>query len=307
MNSFGRQASRDGLLYGLGAYGLWGLIPLYFKAVADVAPLEVLAHRALWSFVMLALLTLWLGRWPELRREVRNRKVLALLALTSLLIAANWLTFIYSVLTRQLLQSSLGYFANPLVSVVLGVVFLRERLRPWQMLSIALAAVGVFVLAALVGQVPWIALTLALTFAFYGLLRKIVPVDGMASLAVETCVMAPFALAFLGYLAGTEQITGHTLPAIGRLMLSGPVTTIPLLFFGAAARHLRLSTLGILQYVTPSGQFLLAVLAFDEPFSTPQLVSFVCIWAAIAIYTADSYRAARRMRVELIEPFGTDD
>jgi len=307
MNQFGRHGLRDGLLYGLGAYGLWGLIPLYFKFVADVAPLEVLAHRALWSFVMLALLTGWLGRWPELRREVRKPKLLALLALTSLLIAANWLTFIYSVLTRQLLQSSLGYFANPLVSVLLGVVFLRERLRPWQLVSIALATSGVVVLAAMVGQVPWIALTLAFTFAFYGLLRKIIPVDGMASLAVETCVLAPFALAYLGYLAGTEQITGQGWPAIGRLMLSGPVTTIPLLFFGAAARRLRLSTLGILQYVTPSGQFLLAVLAFGEPFSTPQLVSFACIWTAIAIYTADSYRAVRRRRVELIEPFGADD
>ena len=208
MNQFGQHGSRDGLLYGLGAYGLWGLIPLYFKLVADVAPMEVLAHRALWSFVMLALLTGWLGRWAELWREVRKPKLLAMLALTSLLIAANWLTFIYSVVTRQLLQSSLGYFANPLVSVLLGVVFLRERLRPWQLVSIALAASGVLVLAAMVGQVPWIALTLAFTFALYGLLRKIMPVDGMASLTIETCVMAPLAVVYLGYLAGTGQITG---------------------------------------------------------------------------------------------------
>ena len=223
------------------------------------------------------------------------------------MIAANWLTFIYAVVTRQLLQSSLGYFANPLVSVLLGVVFLHERLRPWQLLSIALAAVGVVVLAVLVGQVPWIALTLAFTFAFYGLLRKLMPVDGLASLTIETCVLAPFAMAYLGFLAGTGQITGNGLPALGRLMLSGPVTTIPLLFFGAAARRLRLATLGILQYITPSGQFLLAVWAFGEPFSTPQLVSFGCIWTAVAIYTADSYRAARQRRIDLIEPFGTDD
>jgi chloramphenicol-sensitive protein RarD len=295
------------LLCGLAAYGLWGLIPLYFKSVAGIAPLEVLAHRALWSCVMLVLLIGWRGRWAELRRELRSPKLLAMLALTSLLIAANWLTFIYAVISRQLLQASLGYFVNPLVSVLLGVVFLRERLRPYQMASIALAIAGVIVLAAMVGQLPWISLTLALSFALYGLLRKLMPVDGMVSLAVETFVMAPFAVAYLGYLAASEQITGYEPPAVGLLMLSGPVTTVPLLFFGAAARRLRLSTLGILQYVTPTGHFLLAVLAFGESFSTPQLLSFACIWTAVAIYTVDSYRAARQAGIDLIEPFGTDE
>lgn len=290
MNPSAPPASRSGLLYGLAAYGLWGLIPLYFKAVADVAPLEVLAHRGLWSFVMLLSLTGWLGRWGEVRRVLRDPKLLAMLSVTSLLIAVNWLTFIYAVISRQLLQSSLGYFANPLVSVLLGVIFLRERLRPYQIASIALAATGVFVLAAMVGKVPWISLTLAFSFAFYGLLRKIMPADGMVCLTVETGLMAPFSLAYLGWLVVGDQITGHTLPALGLLMLSGPVTTIPLLFFGAAARRLRLSTLGILQYVTPTGQFLLAVLAFGESFSAPQLLSFACIWIALAIYSAGAYR-----------------
>ena len=307
MNQSRPDASRNGLLYGLAAYGLWGLIPLYFKSVANVAPLEVLAHRALWSFAMLVLLIGWLGRWSELRRELRSPKLLAMLALTSLLIAANWLTFIYAVISRQLLQASLGYFVNPLVSVLLGVVFLRERLRPFQMASIALAMIGVLVLATMVGQLPWISLTLAFSFAIYGLLRKLMPVDGMVSLAVETFVMAPFALAYLGYLAASDRITGHGPTTVGLLMLSGPVTTVPLLFFGAAARRLRLSTMGILQYVTPSGQFLLAVLAFGESFSTPQLLSFACIWIAVAIYAVDSYRAARQARIVLIEPFGVDD
>jgi chloramphenicol-sensitive protein RarD len=277
-------ASRTGLLCGLAAYGLWGLIPLYFKSVAGIAPLEVLAHRGLWSFVMLLLLSGWLGR------VLRHPRLLAMLSVTSLLIAVNWLTFIYAVVSRQLLQSSLGYFANPLVSVLLGVIFLRERLRPYQVASIALAATGVLVLAAMVGQVPWISLTLAFSFAFYGLLRKVMPVDGMVSLTVETGLMAPFSLAYLGWLAAGDQFTGNTLPALGLLMLSGPVTTIPLLFFGAAARRLRLSTLGILQYVTPTGQFLLAVLAFGESFSMPQLLSFACIWTALAIYSAGAYR-----------------
>lgn len=285
--------SRTGLIYGLAAYGLWGLIPLYFKSVSAISPLEVLAHRGLWSCVMLLVLTGVLGRWRELRRVLASPPLLGLLAVTSLLIAVNWLTFIYAVISRQLLQSSLGYFANPLVSVLLGVVFLRERLRPYQVLSIALAAIGVCVLAALVGRVPWISLTLAFSFAFYGLLRKLMPLDGMVSLTVETGLMAPFSLAYLGWLAGGEQLTGQTLPALALLMLSGPVTTIPLLFFGAAARRLRLSTLGILQYVTPTGQFLLAVLAFGESFSTPQLLSFACIWIALAIYSAGAYRRRR--------------
>jgi len=302
MNPTHRPDSKHGLLYGLAAYGLWGLIPLYFKSVAEVSPLEVLAHRALWSCAMLALLIGGLGRWAELRRELRNPRLLGMLALTSLLIAVNWLTFIYAVITRQLLQASLGYFVNPLVSVLLGVAFLRERLRPRQMASLALAAIGVIVLATLVGQLPWISLTLAFSFALYGLLRKLMPVDGMVSLAVETSVLAPFAVAYLGYVAAQDQLTGHTPSALGLLMLSGPVTTVPLLFFGAAARRLRLSTLGILQYVTPTGQFLLAVLAFGESFSTPQILSFAFIWTAVAIYTLDSYQAARRVRAGRFEP-----
>lgn len=290
MNTSAPPPSRTGLLCGLAAYGLWGLIPLYFKSVAEIAPLEVLAHRGLWSFVMLLLLSGWLGRWAELHRVLRTPALAAMLAATSLLIAVNWLTFIYAVVTRQLLQSSLGYFANPLVSVLLGVVFLRERLRPYQLVSIALAATGVCVLAALVGQVPWISLILAFSFALYGLLRKIMPVEGMVSLTVETGLMAPFSLAYLGWLAAGGQLAGYAPPAVGLLMLSGPVTTIPLLFFGAAARRLRLSTLGILQYVTPTGQFLIAVLLFGEPFSTPQLLSFACIWMALGIYSVGAYR-----------------
>jgi len=301
-----QHTAQFGLLCGAAAYGLWGLIPLYFKAVGHVAPVEVLAHRAMWSFVTLALLIRLLGRWGELWRELRSGKLLLMLGLSTLLIATNWLIFIYAVATGQVLQSSLGYFINPLVNVLLGVTFLGERLRPYQALSIVLAGVGVLVLAAVVGTIPWIALTLAVTFALYALLRKIMPVDGWVSLTVETLGMTPAALAYLGYLAATAKTTGSGPASIGLLALSGPITTVPLLFFGAAARRLRLSTMGILQYLSPSLQFLLAVLVFREPFSTAQLVSFACIWAAIAIYTADSFRAVRQARLDLIEPFGAD-
>ena len=298
-------SSRHGIIYAVAAYGSWGLIPLYFKAVVSVAPVEVLAHRALWSFAVLAVLVAVMGRWAELGRELRSGKLLAMLGLSTLLIAANWLVFIYAVISGHVLQASLGYFVNPLVNVLLGVVFLRERLRPYQTLSIMLALGGVLVLAGFVGKVPWIALTLALTFGLYGLMRKIMPVDGLVSLTVETLAMTPVALAYVVYFGATRG-AGSSLETLGLLALSGPVTTIPLLFFGAAARKLRLSTMGILQYLSPTLQFLLAVVAFREPFSTSQIVSFACIWTAVAIYTADSYRASRQDRLALVEPFGAD-
>jgi chloramphenicol-sensitive protein RarD len=294
--------STSGLLYGIAAYGIWGFIPLYFKSVAHVLPLEVLAHRAFWSFVVLAIVLVVLRRWSVLWQQLRHGRVACWLLLSSLLIALNWLTFIYAVAHGQVVQSSLGYFINPLLSVLLGVVFLRERLRPYQILSIALAVAGVLILTSLVGQIPWIALTLALTFALYGLVRKLTPVDSLMSLAVETLLLMPVALAYLGYLATTAKATGSGLGTIGLLMLAGPVTTVPLLLFGSAARRMRLSTMGILQYLTPTLQMALAVFTFQEPISVVQIASFACIWTAIAIYTADSFQAARQAGTTRAEP-----
>ncbi len=302
MNEIGKHGSRWGVLYALAAYGSWGVFPLYFKAVAAVPPLEVLAHRAIWSFVMLAVVMGILGRWNELRQKLRDRKLMAMLGLSTLFIAANWLVFIYAVGSGHTLQASLGYFINPLANVLLGVVFLRERLRPRQMLSIGLAVIGVMVLIVLVGEVPWIALALAITFSSYALMRKLMPADGLLSLTVETLLIAPAGLLYLGCLATTnsQRSLGHGM--VGLLILSGPVTTVPLLFFGAAARRLRLATMGFLQYVSPTLQFLLAVAVFGEDFSKTQLLSFACIWAAVLIYALDSWSAAREYRVEVLEP-----
>ena len=297
-----RSRARQGVVYGIAAYGLWGLIPLYFKAVARVAPLEVLAHRALWSFVVLAVLVGLMGRWGELQRNLRSGKVAWMLGVSSLLIAVNWLTFIYAVQTDQVVQASLGYFVTPLVTVLLGVVVLRERLRPYQIVSLALAAAGMLVLTGMVGRFPWISIVLALSMAFYGLLRKITPVDSLMSVTVETLVLSPLALAYLGYLAVGHEATGQRPGMLGLLMLAGPVTAVPLLLFGGATRRLRLSTMGFLQYLTPTMQFLLAVAAFGEPFSTPQILSFGCIWMAVLIYTVDSFRSAQRDRIEVVEP-----
>ena len=302
MSQIEKHGSHYGVLYGVAAYGSWGIFPLYFKTVASVPPLEVLAHRAWWSFVLLGILAALLRRWKELSRELHSRKLLLMLTLSTSFIAANWLTFIYAVTTGQVLQASLGYFINPLVNVLLGVLFLRERLRPRQTLSIGLALVGVLVLTAFAGGVPWVALALAFTFALYALIRKLMPVDGFMSLTVETLVMAPLGLAYLGYLAAATSHGSPGFRTLGLLMLSGPITTVPLLFFGAAARRLRLSTMGILQYLSPTLQLLLAVLVFGEPFSTAQLLSFACIWTAIVIYATDSLRAARQYRIEVLQP-----
>ena len=296
-----RQTSH-GLTFGVGAYGLWGLIPLYFKSVANIAPLEVLAHRGFWSFVVLGLTLAAMHRWTELAQVWKRPRLILMLVASTLLIAVNWLTFIYAVGTGQVLQSSLGYFILPLVNVLLGVIFLRERLRPYQWLSIGLALVGVVVLGVMVNQLPWIALVLAVSFSVYGFLRKILPVGGLVGLAVETLALTPFALAYLAYLQQTDQSTATSLADYGLLALSGLVTTIPLLLFIAAARRLRLTTMGFLQYLTPTLHFLLAVVAFGEPFSRAQLLSFACIWTAVFLYSLDSLRATRRRELELVEP-----
>ncbi|HEY7425535.1 MAG TPA: EamA family transporter RarD [Gemmataceae bacterium] len=288
--------TRGGLLYGLAAYGFWGLMPLYFWLVGAVAPLEILAHRILWSVVLLVvILTVW-RRWPDLASNLRSGRTVRLLLASALLMAVNWLVYIYGVWTQRILQTSLGYFINPLFSVVLGMVFFRERLRRWQWVALGLASVGLGYLIFTVGEPPWIALAVAATFGLYGLLRKTAPVDGLIGLTVETMLLAPAALAGLavGVTTGTTTFGNNELLTDGLLLLSGVVTTVPLLCFGQAARRLRLSTLGFIQFLAPSLQFLLAVSVFQEPFLPAQRISFAFIWAALAIFTVDALLAHRR-------------
>lgn len=272
------------------------MVPIYFKAVAKVPALEVLAFRVVGSVVLLALLMAAYRRWGEaVRALTHGRTGLALLA-TTVLIALNWLTFIWAVAHDLLVQASLGYFINPLVNVTLGFVFLRERLRPWQTVSVALAAVGVAFLTWAQQRPPGIALVLAFTFAFYGLLRKIVRVDALVGLTVETCLLTPVAAGYLVYIAGkSEMAFAHTNLRTDLLLLSaGIITAVPLLWFTHAARRLRLATIGFLQYISPTFQFLLAVLAFGEPFESYQLISFSLIWTALAIYSADTVIRSRK-------------
>ncbi|MBX7169001.1 MAG: EamA family transporter RarD [Pirellulales bacterium] len=301
---------RSGLLYGLGAYGLWGLIPLYFKAVAQVPPLEILAHRVVWSCAFLGITVVALRRGRSFRAAIARPDVRRTLSITTVLIAVNWFTFIYAVMANQMLQASLGYFITPLVNVALGVAYLHERLRPWQLAAVVVASAGVANLVLAAGQFPWIALVVAGSFAFYGMLRKTVEVDGLNGLWAETLLLLPPALATIGYFLATGQgqfgqgtAAGSTAAAPGAwnttalLMASGVVTSVPLLLFTAAARRLPLATLGLLQYLAPSVQFALAVTVFGEPFNSTQLASFGCIWLALAIYTIDSLRAAAGARL----------
>jgi len=286
----------SGVLYGLAAFVWWGLCPIYFKAVAHVPAREVLAHRIVWSLLLLVVI---LARRRDLRsawRAARDRRTLATLSATTVLVAGNWFVFIHAVATGQLLQASLGYFINPLVNVGLGMLFLRERLRPGQWASLALATVGVAVLSARLGGLPAISLVLAFSFGLYGLLRKVTPVGGTVGLAVETALLAPLALAaFAWWDARGTLVFGHLDRRTDLLLAaSGVVTALPLVWFANGARRLRYATLGFLQYASPTGQFLLAVLAYREPFSRPQLVSFALIWSALAVFSLDALRAGRR-------------
>jgi len=278
------ESSRAGLCYGLGAYSLWGVFPLYFHALAAVPPWIVLCHRIFWSVLFLALVVSVRGEWKAIRPILRSRRNALLLAAGAVLIALNWLIFIYAVGRHQVLETSLGYFINPLLSIALGMVFLRERLRGWQWLAVGIAGLAVANLALRGTGFPWIAVSLACTFGFYGLVRKKVDVNSLHGLFVETALLLPIALAQL------VIVPAGTIPAatLGLLSLSGIITAVPLLMFGAAVRRLQLSTVGFLQYIGPTGQLLVAILVFHEPLDRTKLTSFALCWLGIAIYTADS-------------------
>ena len=292
--------ARLGFVYALLAYVAWGMFPLYFKRVAGVPALEVLSHRVVWSVLFLILLLTVTRRWGDVRSALSSRHTLLTLVASTAMIAINWFVFIHAIASNQVLQSSLGYYINPLVSVLLGVVFLKERLRPLQLTGLALAVCGVANLAWH-GILPWISLVLAISFGMYGLIRKTTPAGPMVGLAVETAILFVPAVLIIGrnLWPATTAYDGRT---YGWLMFAGVLTTVPLLWFAGAARRLRLSTMGFLQYLTPSCQFLLAVLVFKEPFTRTHLVTFAIIWLALVAYSVDSYRALRRMDQRPVVP-----
>jgi chloramphenicol-sensitive protein RarD len=282
------RASGVGLAYGVAAYAMWGVFPIYFHALAHLSPWVIVCHRILWSAVFLAVIVTFRREWRQLMPVLRHIRSLRLLAAGGVLIAFNWLVFIHAVTSDQVLEASLGYFINPLLSVALGMIFLRERLRGWQWAAVMIATVAVVSLAWRGERFPWIALALAGSFGFYGLVRKTLDIHSLHALLVETTLLLPVAFLGLAWLPGAEARGICNSMNLSLLAFTGVITATPLLFFGAAVRRLKLSTMGFLQYVGPSLQFLVAALIFREPLDRAKLASFGICWAAIVIYIADS-------------------
>jgi chloramphenicol-sensitive protein RarD len=286
---------RLGVLSGLSAYALWGLFPLYFPLLEPAGGLEIVAHRVLWSVVFVGLLLTVRRNWSQVRALVSDPRRLLVLTGAAVLIAVNWLVFVYGVNSGQVVETSLGYFINPLVSVLLGVVVFSERLRPLQWAAVGIAAVAVAVLTIDYGRPPWIALALAASFGLYGVMKKVVRVEAAPGLFVETLLVAVPAAIVLAVLHSSGQGTfanagtGHAL----LLASAGIATAIPLLLFAAAARRIPLSTVGLLQYLTPLMQLAIGVFVYDEPMPPARLAGFVIVWIALAVFTADSLRHAR--------------
>ena len=276
--------SRAGLLYGISAYSMWGVFPLYFRALAHVPPLIILCHRIFWSVLFLAVVVSARAEWKPIRAVLGSRRNLLLLSAGAVLIALNWLIFIYAVTTGQVLQASLGYFINPLLSIALGMFFLGERLRGWQWLAVLVAAGAVALLTLRGAGFPWLAVSLAATFGFYGLVRKKVDINSLHGLLVESSILFPLAL-IVPFVFPSGKLSAGTW---GILSLSGLITAVPLLCFGAALRRLQLSTMGFLQYIGPTLQFLVAICLLHEPLDHTRLGSFALCWLAIAVYLADS-------------------
>ena len=286
---------RAGAAYALLAYGAWGLFPIYWKWFGQVPAIEVLSHRVLWSLVFLVGVITLQHRGQEVWHLWRAPRRLAGLLLTALFLSINWGLYIYGVNSDRVVETSLGYFINPLVNVLLGCVFLRERLRRGQQVAVGLAAVGVGYFIWQLHTVPWIALSLAVSFGFYGLLRKLIPVSPLVGLAVETLWMLPIALLIIG--TGAVNGTGHFSQQWGLTALfvgGGVVTSLPLLWFGNAAKRLQLSTLGFFQYLAPSLQLLLGIFLYQEPFTLTHLITFGCIWLALLIYSVTSLLGVAR-------------
>ena len=285
-----RDAGLSGVLSALGAFLFWGLVtPVYFKEVRHIAPLEVLAHRVIWSVVLMLLVVVLLRGPAALLRALNDRRQLIYCLATTLLVSTNWLIFIWAVAAEHLVEASLGYYINPLVNVLLGVLFLEERLSRYQAVAVGVAALGVSVQVVMLGVMPWVALALAFSFGFYGLLRKKADVDPLVGLLVETLLLLPLALGFVWIYGSAFTLDNWRQNVL--LMGAGFITATPLVLFLFAAQHLRLSTLGVMQYLAPTGHLAIAVLAYGEPFTSTQGITFSCVWIALSLYSYDLWRA----------------
>jgi chloramphenicol-sensitive protein RarD len=289
--SFAQQREeRSAFIAGFAAFATWGLIPVYWKLLKTLLPAEILAHRFIWTILFLIVLLTWQERWPELREAARSRRALLYCLASGLSLSINWFFFIWAVNIGRVVETSLGYFMTPLVNVLFGAIFLRERLTRWQLISVILALVGVLNLTLGYGKFPWIAIILCVSFGTYGLLRKKSGTRPIPGLFLETTLLTPVAIIYLLSLQRAGALTfgpGHW-PITFILVTTGIVTGLPLVWFGHAARHLRMTTVGFLQYLAPTGSFLLGIFLYHEPFTRNHLITFSLIWAALAIFTADA-------------------
>ncbi|MBL8045288.1 MAG: EamA family transporter RarD [Anaerolineales bacterium] len=290
-----------GILYGLAAYGLWGLLPVYWKWLREVPAPELLSHRILWSCVALVLVLFAMRRWPAFRAAAFQPRVLQAYFFAAVLIGLNWLTYVWAVNAGHIVETSLGYFINPLLSVLMGVIFLRERLRAWQWVACGVAAAGVLYLTVAYGSLPWIALTLASTFGVYGLVKKLAPLGSLEGLTLETAILFLPALVYLLWVEGTGQAaflhTGWLTDVL--LIGAGLATTIPLLLFASGVQRIPLSVIGLLQYIAPTLQFLLGVFLYGEPFPQERLIGFIIVWAALLLFGAEGALHYRRQQQAL--------
>ncbi|MGY2574120.1 EamA family transporter RarD [Vibrio sp. C8] len=288
--------AKKGVLLAIGAYTMWGIAPIYFKTITFVPALEILSHRVIWSFFFLAIIIHFSHQWRNVVSIFQSKSKMLYLFATALLIGANWLIFIWAINANHMLDASLGYYINPLINVVFGMLFLGERLRKLQWFAVALAAIGVAIQIVVFGSVPVVAFALAVSFAFYGLLRKKVSVNGQTGLFIETLVLIPAALIYLAWFAdsATSSMANNELNLNVLLISAGIVTTLPLLCFTGAATKLKLSTLGFFQYIGPSLMFLLAVLIYGEAFSTDKAITFTFIWGALVVFSYDGLTQGRK-------------
>ncbi|CAN5502170.1 EamA family transporter RarD [soil metagenome] len=303
------KATRDpkessALIAGIAAFITWGLVPVYWKLLRFIPAMEILAHRFVWTCVFMVLLLSWQRRWPEVLDNLRSLRTALYCVASGIAIAINWFVFIWAVNAGHVLETSLGYFMSPLVNVLLGAIFLRERLSRAQLVSVLLASGAVCYLTFGFGRLPWVALTLCFSFGLYGLLRKISGAASIPGLFLETTLIVPFALGFLIYLQRNGDLHfALGSPGLDVLLIStGIVTGLPLVWFAHAARHLRLTTVGFLQYLSPSCTFFLGIFAFHEPFRRAQGVTFALIWIALAIFTADAVTRWRSSKAAALQP-----
>jgi chloramphenicol-sensitive protein RarD len=296
-----------GILAGIGAYMLWGVFPIYWKFLHEVPALQIIGHRIAWSFVLLALYVFITGQWREFRSAAFRWRTIGIYSLAAVLLSINWLIYIWGVNAGLIVETSLGYFINPLLSILLGVIFLREHLRSWQWVPVALATAGVIYLTIAYGRLPWIALSLAFTFGIYGFVKKLAPLSSLHGLTLETGIIFPMALCYLGFvsLSGAGAFSHQGLWTDLLLAGTGLVTTIPLLMFASAAKQIPLTLVGLLQYIAPTMQFLIGVLLYKEPFDVAHLIGFGFVWVALIVFAIENY-VARRVALQPMPEMGED-